>query len=172
VSNSDVGAKFRVAPWIWSVGGLGKIPLASSLWGALAGVPIFFLLFWLGWKAYLVGYLVIALLTVYGVHQGLTAYQPGDPGIVIDKLFGYLTAMFLVPQYGFLKYHFLWGLFFFLFIYFVKSLFIKGRKEEKIQFVLLDSFVCGLLACLAMWVAAALHYFLVGEFIPAIFVAS
>jgi phosphatidylglycerophosphatase A len=118
-----------------------------------------------------VGYLLIFFVAWFSVSQSIAASEPDDPHVVIDKTLGYLTAMFLVPHYAFLRWPWLWGLFLFLLIDFIRSIFMKKRdkKEDKAIFVLVDDLICGILACFAMWLVAAVHTFLSGEFVPLIF---
>jgi phosphatidylglycerophosphatase A len=173
VSDSKLETADRLYRNLWGLSYLGHIPLFPALWGSLAGVPIYFLLLWLGWKTYLGVYLFVFLIGLLAVSKALASDKADDPRIVIDKLAGYLTAMFLAPSSLILEYCFLWALFFFLLFYSVKRVLIKNKDKigRRAIFVMLDDVACGLLACLSMWMLAAARFFLQSgiQFIPAVF---
>jgi phosphatidylglycerophosphatase A len=156
------------------LGGLGFIPLYHSFWGALVGLPLYALFFFLGFKAYLAGYLLIFILGWLVSSRSLRYYNnpKQDQRVVIDKTFGYLTAMFLAPQYSFLKLSFLWGFFIFLAIDMFKPWFIsKINQKEGSIYILLDDFLAGLVTCFLLWLLAIIHYlFIQPNILPAIFV--
>lgn len=171
VSTTNLTLTDKIASNIWSIFGLGHIPIFPSFWGALAALPVSLLLLYLGWRWYLAVYLVIFLLAWLAVSRSLKLAAPEQPRVVVDKFLGYLTTMFFVPQYSFLRWPWLWGLFLFLLLEAVGGLFLKARekKPDKGVYILVDDVVCGILACLAMWVVAAMHNLLQGDFVPAIF---
>ncbi|MDR2301632.1 MAG: phosphatidylglycerophosphatase A [Deltaproteobacteria bacterium] len=163
----------KKAEWIWSLGRVGYIPIYHSFWGALLGLPLFALFFMLGWRAYLIAYLAILALGLLVSWRSLVFYgsPKQDDRVIIDKTFGYLTAMFLAPQYSFLKMPFLWGFFIFLLIDMFKPWYV-GKIHEKNGsiYIMLDDFLNGLTTCFIMWLIAAVHYlFVEPHILPAIF---
>ncbi|MDR3205387.1 MAG: phosphatidylglycerophosphatase A, partial [Deltaproteobacteria bacterium] len=156
---------------IWTVGGLGHMPLAPGTFGTLAGIPIYFLLVWAGWKAYLISYLFIFLLGWFLSIKAQNYYQKhDDQRVVIDELFGYLTVMFLAPQNKFLPLAFVWGFVIFRFFDIIKPGLI--RKVDRIEgglFVMLDDALAALVACAVMWVCAALIKFYEFPLTPEVF---
>ncbi|MDR0620464.1 MAG: phosphatidylglycerophosphatase A [Deltaproteobacteria bacterium] len=174
MAETDKNAFDRAAEWIWSLGGLGFIPIYHSFWGAAVGLPLYALFFMLGWKAYLVAYLAILGLAWLVSARSLVFYgsPKQDQRVIIDKTFGYLTAMFLAPQYTFLKLPFLWGFFIFLALDMLKPWYIgKIHEKDGSVFVMLDDFLAGLTACFLMWLVAVVHYlFIEPSILPAIFV--
>jgi phosphatidylglycerophosphatase A len=174
MTGTNKSAFDRAAEWIWSLGGLGFIPLYPAFWGTLVGVPLYALFYFLGWRAYLIGYLIVFALGWLVSFRSLRFYNSPkqDHRVIIDKTFGYLTAMFLAPQYSFLKLPCLWGFFVFLAIDMFKPWFIsKINQKEGSIFILLDDFLAGLSTCFILWVAATVHYlFIEPHILPAIFV--
>ena len=164
----------RAAEWVWSLGGLGFIPIYHSFWGALIGLPLYALFFLLGWKAYLTGWAAILAVGWLVSSRSLSFYgsPKQDQRVIIDKTSGYLTAMFLAPQYSFLKLPFLWGFFIFLLLDLIKPWYIgKLNRKEGAVFIMLDDLVNGLSACFILWLIAAVHYFFIEpRILPAIFV--
>jgi phosphatidylglycerophosphatase A len=128
----------------------------------------------LGWKAYLIGYLVILALGWLVSSRSLTYYgsPKQDDRVIIDKTFGYLTAMFLAPQYSFLKMPFLWGFFIFLVIDMFKPWYVgKIHNKNGSIYIMLDDFLNGISTCFILWLVATIHYFFLEPRIwPALFV--
>jgi phosphatidylglycerophosphatase A len=177
LQDSKPGRLDKAAEWVWSVAGLGFIPLAPSFWGTLGGLPLYALLFLLGWKAYLAGYAAIFLLGWLVSARSLAFYQkPSQKAVqnqrvVIDRTFGFLTAMFLAPQYDFLVFPFLWGFFLFLLVDYLKPWLVgQANRREGALFIMLDDFLAGLASCFIMWLVAIAHYlFVQPHILPAIF---
>jgi phosphatidylglycerophosphatase A len=173
MTGTDINTFDRAAEWIWSLGKLGFIPIYHSFWGALIGLPLYALFFLLGWKAYLTSYVLLFVLGWLVVSRSLVYYgkPKQDHRVIIDKTLGYLTAMFLAPQYLFLKFPYLWGFFIFLAIDMVKPWFIaKVHDKQGSIFILLDDILAGLVTCLLLWVVAVVHYLFINPMImPAIF---
>ncbi|MDR2368692.1 MAG: phosphatidylglycerophosphatase A [Deltaproteobacteria bacterium] len=173
MEGTERGSLDRAARWVWSLGGLGFIPIYHSFWGAIVGLPLYALFMLLGWKAYLIGYVAILALGWLVSARSLSYYgsDKQNPSVIIDKTFGYLTAMFLAPQYYLLKYPFLWGLLIFLALDMLKPWYV-GRINQKTGslFIMLDDFVAGLTACFSLWLVATAHYFILEpRILPAIF---
>ncbi|MDR1546411.1 MAG: phosphatidylglycerophosphatase A [Deltaproteobacteria bacterium] len=163
----------KIAKAVWTVGGLGELPMAPGTWGAVGAVPIYLVLWKFGnWKIYLIVLLAVFFGGWLVSHRANIFYKKHDDSrVVIDEAAGYLTTMFLAPQDAFLPLAPLWGFALFrLFDIWKPGLLKKVDRTEGGLFVMLDDVLAGLLACAAMWVVAALLALFKNPFLPQMFV--
>jgi phosphatidylglycerophosphatase A len=161
LKNKKMSVLDQISEMIWTVGRLGRMPMAPGTWGTVGAIPIYFLFLYLGWKIYLIGYLVIFLVGWYVSHRAERFYNNhDDKRIVIDEVSGYLTTMFIAPQNDLLPLSFLWGFVLFRLFDILKPGPI--RRVDKIEgplYVMLDDVLAGLFACVSLWIIASLLYF-------------
>lgn len=157
--------------WVWSVGGLGFLPGPTGTYGTAAGVPIFFLLLWLGWPAYIIGTVALFLLGWHLSSLADSRYQNhDDKRLVIDEVVGYLATMLLAPQFEFLPLAPLWGFAWFrLFDIWKPGLIGRVDKMKSAFSVMFDDVLAGLAATAAMWITAAVWAVIKNPFLPELF---
>jgi phosphatidylglycerophosphatase A len=166
-----VERRHRLAEGIWSVGGLGLLPGPTGTYGSVAGVPIYLLLWWAGWEAYLASTAILFLLGWVLSCQAQQAYKAhDDKRVVIDEVVGYLVTMFLAPQFAFLPLAPLWGLAWFrIFDIWKPGPIGKIDKIEGGLFVMLDDVLAGLAATAALWITAAVVSLVKNPYLPELF---
>jgi phosphatidylglycerophosphatase A len=88
----------RVATWIATGFGIGRVPLAPGTFGTLLGIPLWLALRELSSLFYVLAVLSLFVIGVWFCH--LAERQLGrhdDPSIVLDEVVGYLMTMWLAP---------------------------------------------------------------------------
>jgi phosphatidylglycerophosphatase A len=156
---------------VWSVGGLGLLPGPTGTYGTVAGIPLYYLLRWAGWKWYLAATVALFLAGWWLSRLAQDHYRRhDDKRVVIDEVVGYLAAMFLSPQLVFLPMAPLWGFAWFRVFDILKPGPI-GRvdKIEGGLYVMLDDVMAGLAATAMLWVTAAMLDLVNKPLLPEIF---
>jgi phosphatidylglycerophosphatase A len=161
----------KIAEAIWSAGYLGLLPGPTGTYGTVAGIPIYLLLWWTGWPAYLAITAALFLLGWWLSRVAEGYYQThDDKRVVIDEVVGYLVAMFLAPQFSALPLAPLWGFAWFRLFDILKPGPIgKLDRIEGPLFVMLDDVLAGLFATAGMWVTAAVIKLFDNPFLPELF---
>jgi phosphatidylglycerophosphatase A len=81
-----------------TVMGVGYFPFASGTAGTIAAIPVYLVLYRLGWPLYALSWLALLALSFWASEIIRVQTEKDDPGeVVIDEVVGFLIAMFLLP---------------------------------------------------------------------------
>ncbi len=81
-----------------TVMGVGYCPFASGTAGTIAAVPIYLVLYRLGWPLYALTWFALLALSFWASEMIRVQTGRDDPSeVVVDEVVGFLLAMFLLP---------------------------------------------------------------------------
>jgi phosphatidylglycerophosphatase A len=87
----------RLAYWIATGFGVGRIPIAPGTFGTLLAIPLYLALRGLAPLFYLLAVAVLFAVGVWICHVAERTLGADHGGIVWDEVVGYLVAMYLAP---------------------------------------------------------------------------
>lgn len=98
MSQQQVQWGHRVATWIATGFGIGRVRFAPGTFGTLLGIPLWFALRELSSLLYVVAVLSLFVIGAWFCHLAERQLNRHDhPSIVLDEVVGYLITMWLVP---------------------------------------------------------------------------